>query len=84
MSDTCPPFITMKLLRELFPDKHQVTVWRWNTAKAGRMRLPAPDVFADPVPVWSLDTILEWAEANGLRDQMDEGALSRISEDQLS
>lgn len=79
MSDACPPFVTMHLLKQLFPTKHEATVWRWNTVAGKGNRLPASDLDGGPAnPIWSLDTILDWAERTGLRADMDEGVLSRI------
>lgn len=66
----CAPFITMKLLRELFPDRHEVTVWRWRKA------MPAPDLVVGHVDLWALDTILVWCEGRKLVP--DAGVLERI------
>jgi hypothetical protein len=77
--NTCPPLVTMKVLKELFPGKAEATVWRWNSVGGRGMRLPTPDAVNEPGnPVWSLGTILEWAERTGVRNEMSESVLARI------
>lgn len=83
MSD-CPPYVEvdMKLLAELFPTYNQATVWRLNTAKGGKGRLPAYDRVFGATRVWRLETILEWAKATGRTGRMDQGVLARIMSEQ--
>lgn len=73
MSD-CGPYVNMRVLRELFPDKHEVTVWRWRKA------MPAPDLVVGHVELWALDTILEWTATRKLTPDPD--AVTRLCEDQ--
>lgn len=77
---TCPPFITMGLLIELVPQVHEGTVYRWNTAAGGKKQLPPYDLTVGPAEMWSVDTILEWAETN--RIELDQAALERIEKEQ--
>lgn len=76
----CPPFVEvdMKLVTELFSSYNTATVWRWNTAKAGKNPLPAYDREFGGTKVWRLDTIVEWANRTGRR--MDDAVLSKILE----
>lgn len=74
MNQPCPPLVTMKLLRELFPDKHEVTVWRW------RKVMPEPDLVVGHVDLWQLDTILDWCQ--GRRMTPDAGVVERIIKEQ--
>lgn len=74
MSKACPPLVTMKILRELFPNKHEVTVWRW------RKVMPEPDLVVGHVDLWELDTILGWCE--GRRLTPDAGVVERIIKEQ--
>lgn len=76
----CGPFLTMGLLTELFPDKHPITVYRWNGAKGGKNRLPDPDLTVGNVSLWSVDTIRAWAEARKL--VLDSDVLDRICQSQ--
>lgn len=72
-------FIGMPLLRELFPTKAKETIWRWNTDRGGKNRLPASDVdFGQRDPGWTVETILEWADRTGLKAEMDEQVLARF------
>lgn len=78
----CGPYIGMPTLRELFPTKTKETIWRWNTHRGGRNRLPVSDVdFGQRDPGWTVDTIIEWAERTGLAAEMDADALGRILSD---
>ena len=72
-------YIGMPVLRELFPNRPKETIWRWNTARGGRLQLPPSDVdFGQRDPGWTVDTIMEWAERTGLIEEMDAAALVRI------
>lgn len=70
----CAPFVNMKVLRELFPDRHEVTVWRW------RKVMPEPDLVVGHVELWSLDTILGWCATRKLTP--DAAAVRRLCVDQ--
>lgn len=75
----CPPFIGMTGLRELFPNRPQETIWRWNTKRGGRYTLPPSDLdFGQRDPAWTVHTISEWAERTGLIREMDPDAVDRI------
>lgn len=81
MSETCPPFITMGMLVELLPDKHPITTYRYNTAKGGKKRLPDPDLKLGNVAMWTVDTIIGWAERNKLA--LDRELLDKFCQTQL-
>lgn len=75
----CPPFIGMPALRELFPNVPKERLWRYNTDRGGRYRLPASDVeFGQRDPGWTVHTIMQWAERTGLKAEMDAEVLARI------
>lgn len=79
--DTSPPaLLSLACMVELFDVKKQ-TVYRWNTASAGRPKLlPDPLVVVGRTPLWAEDTIVSWAEGRGLR--VDRVALRRIRRQQ--
>lgn len=70
----CPPLVNMKLLREMFPTKHEVTVWRW------RKNMPEPDLVVGHIEMWSLATILDWTA--GRRLTPDPDVVERITKEQ--
>lgn len=77
--NACPPIVTMKVLKELFPHRPKETIWRWNTAGGGGMRLPTPDAINEPQnPAWWLDTILEWGERTGKNTDWDKSVIARL------
>lgn len=80
MTDECPPesLVDMQLLTELLPSYNQASVWRLNTARGGRGRLPAYDRVFGATRLWELDTILAWAERTGRADKIDQQVLARI------
>lgn len=77
---TCPPYVTMQLLIELLPNIHPGSVYRFNTAAGGSKRLPAYDLTVGSAQMWTLDTITEWADRNGI--VLDDTALTRICQTQ--
>lgn len=75
-------FLGMPALRELFPNRPEQTIWRWNTHRGGRYQLPPTDVdYGQRDPGWTVDTIIEWADRTGLRKEMDSDALARFLSD---
>lgn len=71
-------YVNMKLLVELFPNMNAMSIYRWNTAKAKRNRLPAPDaVLAGDVHLWTVDSIMDWSDRCGMgldRDTVESAA----------
>jgi hypothetical protein len=80
MSDGCPPevLLDMQSLTELLPSYNQASVWRLNTARGGKGRLPAYDRVFGATRLWELETILDWAERTGRADKIDQQVLARI------
>jgi hypothetical protein len=80
MTGECPPeiLVDMQLLTELLPAYNQASVWRLNTARGGKGRLPAYDRVFGATRLWELSTILEWAERTGRADKLDQEVLARI------
>lgn len=76
----CPPevLLDMQSLTELLPSYNQASVWRLNTARGGRGRLPAYDRVFGATRLWELQTILDWAERTGRADKIDQQVLARI------
>lgn len=71
--------VTMKILRELFPQYAKETVWRWNTKRGGPYRLPPTDHDIDSrTPVWNVGTILEWGERTGKAKEWDDEVMARL------
>lgn len=71
----CEPLVTMSVLVELFPQYNSVSVYRWRSTK-GKNRLPEPDLLVGHVPLWYVQTILDWAEGAG--KELDQTVLARI------
>lgn len=61
----------------------QQTAWRWNTDKAGRGRLPAPDVRLGSVPYWLEETVRDWAETRTPKLSVHEPTMRDIRRNQL-
>lgn len=78
---TCPPLVNMRLLVELFPQFNSMSIYRWNTAKAKRNRLPDPDLVVGDVALWEVDTILAWAGERGIVPDVD--TLEKICQSQV-
>lgn len=76
----CGPLINMRLLVELQPQFHSMSIYRLNTAKAKGHRLPEPDLIVGGVSLWYLDTIREWADRLGR--ELDADVLARICQSQ--
>ena len=78
----CQPVLNMALIVDLFAPLHPNTITRWNRAdktKPGRS-LPAPDLCVGGVDLWSVETVLSWADGVGLK--VDRGVLGRIMVEQ--
>lgn len=75
MTDRCPPLLNMQCVVELFPQYNPVTVYRWRNTK-GKARLPEPDLVVGQVDMWTVQTILDWAEA--AKKNLDHDVLNRI------
>ena len=72
------PALTMGEIASLFPDKHEVSVYRWRSTK-GKNRLPEPDFVPagnQQRALWSVETVVGWAERAGL--EIDADVLARI------
>lgn len=80
MNTPCPPYVTMALLIELVPQVHEGTVYRWNTAAGGKKRLPPYDLVVEPAEMWTLETILGWADQNNV--VLDQVRLEQIEKEQ--
>lgn len=80
MNDSCPPYVTIGMLVELLPDRHEITVYRYNGPKGGKKRLPEPDLQLGSVSMWTVPTIQEWAERNKLT--LDAEILDRFCQSQ--
>lgn len=75
----CPPVLDMALLIELLPQYASGHVYRLNSVGAGKRRLPPYDLNVG-AGLWSLETILEWA--NRFAIVLDPVALERIEKEQ--
>ena len=86
MSDACPPevLLDMQSLTELLPSYNQASVWRLNTSRGGKGRLPAYDRVFGATRLWELGTILDWAVRTGRADKIDLHVLARLCPDQDS
>jgi len=78
---SCQPLVNLGLIIELFPSRHRVTVYRWNRESGGRgLRLPAPDLVVGVEKLWTVESILSWADEHKL--SVDSGTLKRVLEQQ--
>lgn len=72
-----PVLLGLAEIARLFPQVAQQTVYRWRVVRGkSGPALPEPVLTVSKTPMWTEDTILEFAEARGLR--VDRAELKKI------
>jgi hypothetical protein len=81
---TCEPVVDIATIVELFPSVHKHSVYRWNRATPGGkgLRLPAPDLVVGSSRLWTVESILSWADVHGL--SVDSGTLDAVLKSQTT